>query len=102
MIKAVEEVILSNGHSDDETELTIPIVLIGHSKDFWNDEHIDNFLSTMRSFSIHKGGIQFSTFSNAAQKLSRIPETSAFNAKFDAIASKAIKSIEIQDNGMIV
>jgi len=102
MIKAVEEVILTDSHSDDETERTIPVVLIGHSKDFWNEEHLNSFLSTMRSFSVHKGGIKFSTFSDVAQKLNRPPDTSAFNVKVDRTASTAIKPIEIQDNGMII
>jgi hypothetical protein len=102
MVKAVEEVILTNRHSNDETERTVPVVLIGHSKDFWNDKHLDRFLSTMRSFSIHKGEIKFSTFSDVAQKLRRIPEIPAFNTKLDRTASMAIKSIEIQDNGEIV
>jgi hypothetical protein len=95
MSKAIEDVILTNGHSDDETKRTIPVVLIGHSKDFWNDEHLDSFLSTMRSFSVHKGVIKFSTFSDVAQKLNRPPETSAFDLKADGTVSTASKSIEI-------
>jgi len=102
MVKAVEQIILTNGQSEDKTGQSIPLVLIGHSKDFWNDEHLDNFLSKMQSFSTHKGGIKFSTFSDVAQKLGKIPETPAFNTKVDRTASKGIKSIEIQNNGEIV
>jgi len=98
MVKAVEEVMLKNRQSDDETGQTVPIVLIGHSKDFWNDEHLDNFLSTIRSFTVHKGGIRFSTFADVARKLVRTSETPTFNIKVDKTASMAIKSIEIQDN----
>jgi hypothetical protein len=69
MIKAMEEVILTNGYRDDETERTVPVVLIGHSKDFWNDKQLDSFLSTMESFSKHEGEIRFSTFRDVAEKL---------------------------------
>jgi len=71
MVRAVDEIMATNGYSDDETERTVPVVLIGHSKDFWNDEHLDSFLSTMRSYSSSKGGIQFSTFSNVAETFAR-------------------------------
>jgi hypothetical protein len=71
MVKTVEAIIAVNGYSDIDTERTVPVVLIGHSKDFWNDKHLDGFLSTMRSYSSSKGGIRFSTFSNVAQVVAK-------------------------------
>ena len=77
MVRAVKEIIATNGYNDGESERTVPVVLIGHSKDFWNDKHLDSFLSTMRSYSNNKGGIQFSTFSNVAEKITRTSEKNA-------------------------
>jgi len=97
MVKAVEEAISTNCHSSDGTERTVPVVLIGHSKDFWNDGHLDRFLSTMRSFSMHKGEIKFSTFTDVAKQLGSTSETPAFNTKVGRTASMAIKSSKIQE-----
>jgi hypothetical protein len=71
MVKAVEEIMATNGYSDVDTQRTVPVVLIGHSKDFWNDKHLDSFLSTMQSCFSSKGEIQFSTFSNVAQAVAK-------------------------------
>ena len=69
MIRAVEQIISINSPHGDETKQTIPVVLIGHSKDFWNDEQLDRFLSTVGSLSRYKGEIKFSTFSDVAEEL---------------------------------
>ena len=67
MVKAVEEILIANDCSNDEIKRIIPVVLVGHSKDFWNDRHLSSFLSTIRSFSSNKRGIRFSTFFDVAQ-----------------------------------
>jgi hypothetical protein len=77
MVKAVEEILRTNDCSDDETKRIVPVVLAGHSKDFWNDEHLDSFLSTMQSYSSSKGGIRFSTFSDVAEKVARTSDMQA-------------------------
>jgi len=69
MVAAVEEILLKNGNSEEEIEHIVPVVLIGHSKDFWNDKHFDSFLSAMRSYSDGNRGIQFSTFFEAAEEI---------------------------------
>jgi hypothetical protein len=83
MIMAVEEVILTNGYRNDETERIVPVVLIGHSKDFWNDEQLDSFLSTIVSLSKYKGEIKLSTFSDVAEKLIKPSEKYVLNTKTD-------------------
>ncbi len=69
MVAAVEEILQKNGNSEEEIEHVVPVVLIGHSKDFWNDKHFDSFLSAMRSYSDSNRGIQFSTFFEAAEEI---------------------------------
>ena len=77
MVKAMEEILRTNDCSDDEIKRIVPVVLVGHSKDFWNDEHLDSFLSTMQSSSSSKGGIRFSTFSDVAQAVARTSDMQA-------------------------
>jgi hypothetical protein len=67
MVKAVEEILITNDRSNNEIKKIVPVVLIGHSKDFWNDRHLSSFLSTMQLFSSKKKGIRFSTFFDVAQ-----------------------------------
>jgi hypothetical protein len=69
MVKAVEEITRTNDWNGDEIERTVPVVLAGHSKDFWNDKHLDSFLAAMQSSACGKGGIRFSTFSDVAEVL---------------------------------
>lgn len=97
MIKAVEEVILTNGYHDNETERTVPVVLIGHSKDFWNDEQLDSFLSTMGSLSRYKGEIKFSTFSDVAEELIKTSDKHVLNTETDRAVPMIIKSTEINN-----
>jgi len=71
MVKAVEEVLRKNNNTNNDVGRTVPLVLIGHSKDFWNDKHLDSFLSAMQRYSDSNGGIKFSTFSEVAEKIAR-------------------------------
>jgi hypothetical protein len=97
MIKAVKEAILTNGCHDDEIERIVPVVLIGHSKDFWNDEQLDSFLSTMGSLSRYKGEIKFSTFSDVAEELIKHSDKHVLNTETDRGAPTIFKSTEINN-----
>ena len=101
MIKAVEEVILTNNHSNDETERIIPIVLIGHSKDFWNDKQLNDFLSAMESHSRSKGEIKFGTFSDVAEELIKASDKYVLNTKTDRAVPMITKSTEINNWEMV-
>ena len=105
MVRAVEKIMATNGYSDNETDKTVPVVLIGHSKDFWNDKHLNSVLSTMRSWSKSKGGIRFSTFSNVAETVTRTSEKHALVNKKRFINSEtedvSVKPIEIKDSTRI-
>jgi len=70
MVRAVEEILQKN-NTDEEIEHIVPVVFIGHSKDFWNDKHLNSFLSAIQRYSKKDEGILFSTFSEAADKIAR-------------------------------
>jgi hypothetical protein len=97
MIKAVEEVISTNSYHEDETERTVPVVLIGHSKDFWNDKQFSRFLSTIRSLPRYKGQIKFSTFSDVAEELIKTSDKQVLDSEIDRAVPMIIKTTKINN-----
>jgi hypothetical protein len=102
MIKAVEEIILMNVYSEDEKGRTVPVVLIGHSKDFWNDKQFDIFLSTIESLSRSKGEIKFCTFADVAEELAITSNNHASSTKIHETVPMTFKSNEIKNHWKIV
>jgi hypothetical protein len=102
MVRAIEEIMLTNTFTDGQTEQAVPVVLIGHSKDFWNDGQLGSFLSTMKSSSLYKEKIQFRTFSDAADELVGARRLHALNIEVDGAAPATVKSTDIKDNTGIV
>jgi hypothetical protein len=102
MAKAIEEIVQTNTFTDGQTEQDVPVVLIGHSKDFWNDEQLGSFLSAMKSLYLYKGKIKFCTFSDAADELVGARRLHELNMEADRAAPTAVKSTDVKDNKVIV
>jgi hypothetical protein len=97
MVKAMEKILATDNQSGDEIERTIPVVLIGHSKDFWNDEQFNSFLSTFESLSRYKGKIKFGTFSDVAEELIKTTDKHVLNAETERAVPMIIRSTQINN-----
>ncbi|MBN2810093.1 MAG: hypothetical protein JXR80_11425 [Deltaproteobacteria bacterium] len=65
--RSMYKMVLRFGRS--ATEEITPVVMIGHSKDFWNDRELDNFLKMIKKVE----NVRFSSFGDLVEKIPMAP-----------------------------
>lgn len=73
MCKFLDKIIRNNSSTSGDI---VPVVMIGHSKDFWNDRNLKTFLYRVREEYIDKGQVTFTTLGETVRSILKLQELS--------------------------